>query len=165
MSFFAKSVSPVPSLQPISLDRIAEVLTSEDINFGFSDDRERLGGYWGEHLVEFILYGQTSEVLQVRAHWGRPLEVARWSEMLERVNANNSERIWPKIYVDRDDEVLAVMAEHSIDYEHGATDAQIMQHVQCAISTSLSAFERLDEAYPEAVAAWHAAHPDWDSGE
>lgn len=161
MSYFAKSIGGASSLAPVSVDRLAQVLEAEGLNFGYSDDRSRLGGYWGEHLVEFIFYGEALEVLQVRAHWGRPLPADSWVDVLERLNSNNSERIWPKLYVDREDDGLAVMAEHAVDYEPGASDEQLAQHVQCAVSTSLGAFERLDEAYPQAVAAWRAEHPDW----
>ncbi|MDR3068555.1 MAG: YbjN domain-containing protein, partial [Cellulomonas sp.] len=151
MSYFATSIGGGSSLTPISVDRLAQVLETEGLNFGYSEDRTRLGGYWGEHLVEFIFYGEDSEVLQIRAHWGRPLSADSWADVLERLNSNNSERIWPKLYVDRDDDSLEVMAEHAIDYEHGASDEQLAQHVQCAVSTSMGAFERLDEAYPQAV--------------
>lgn len=161
MSYFAKSIGGGSSLAPVSVERLAQVLETEGLNFGYSEDRSRLGGYWGEHLVEFIFYGETNEVLQIRAHWGRPLPADHWTDVLERLNSNNSERIWPKLYVDREDDGLAVMAEHAVDYEPGASDEQLAQHVQCAISTSLGAFERLDEAYPQAVAAWRAEHPDW----
>ncbi|MCL2090665.1 MAG: YbjN domain-containing protein [Micrococcales bacterium] len=200
MSYFAKSIGGGSSLSPVSVDRLAQVLEGEGLNFGYSEDRSRLGGYWGEHLVEFIFYGEANEVLQIRAHWGRPLSADRWTDVLEQLNSNNSERIWPKLYVDReggptargvslskddqeefrefldkvsadgfgeadvgsrDGDGLAVMAEHAVDYEPGASDEQLAQHVQCAISTSLGAFERLDEAFPQAVAAWRAEHPDW----
>ncbi|MCL2466217.1 MAG: YbjN domain-containing protein [Micrococcales bacterium] len=161
MSYFATSIGAAASLVPVSVDRLAEILEEQDppLHFGYSDDRSRLGGFWDDHLVEFIFRG---EVLQIRAHWGRPLAEDHTPELLEWLNTRNWQWIWPKLYVERDDDDgLAVAAEHSINYEHGASDEQLLLHVQCAIATSLAAFRELDHKFPQAVEAFRAEHPDW----
>ena len=162
MSYFAKSLSEAPLLLPLSTDRLADVLAAADLSLGRSDDSESLGAYWNEHLVEFVCFGDHSEVLQVYAHWGRPVGPEAWDALLASVNARNAKYSWPKLYVDRDsDGKPFVIAEHVVDYEFGVTDQQIMMHVRCAIDSALKAFRQLDEQFPEAVAAWRAEHPNW----
>ncbi|MCL2423844.1 MAG: YbjN domain-containing protein [Micrococcales bacterium] len=158
MSYFATSIGAGASLVPVTVDRLAEVLEAEELNFGYSEDHSRLGGFWDDHLVEFIFRG---DVLQIRAHWGRPLSQDHAAELLDWLNTRNSQWIWPKVYLEREDDELAVAAEHSVNYEHGASDEQLLLHVQCAISTSLGAFRELDATFPQAVDAFRAEHPDW----
>lgn len=160
MAFFSKSLSAASGPAPLSLERLAEVLTSDGVNFAFAEDRTRLGGYFGDHLAEFIPYGQDNEILQLRVHWGRPLGIEDRVQVLDLLNAANSERIWPKSYVDTVDDELYIMCEHSVDYEHGVTDAQILLHVQCAISSSMTIMEQMDDAFPAAVERWRAENPE-----
>jgi hypothetical protein len=52
----------------------------------------------------------------------------------------------------RDDNAI-VLASLGVDYSHGLTDAQLDEHLRCAIATSIEAFAWLDEFYPEQAAA------------
>jgi hypothetical protein len=158
MAFFAKSTPTSSGPVPLTIDRVADVLEARECSFGWSSDRASVGGFWGDHLMEFLLYGEHDEVLQVRAHWGRPLGVDQRPAVLDALNAHASGRLWPKAYVDVDDDgELLVLAEHAIDYEHGVTDEQLDLHLACALNASLGLFEELDRQFPAAVAAWRAA--------
>jgi len=55
-----------------------------------------------------------------------------------------------------EDDVVGVYAEHTVDYEHGLSDAQVDQHLACGLSTGLQLFEHLDERYPAEAAAAQA---------
>jgi hypothetical protein len=160
MSFFSTSINDGPVPEPLSIGRVADVLAADSINVGYSDDKERLGGYFDDHLAEFLFYGEASEIMQVRVHWGRPLAAEHKATMVDLLNASNSSRIWPKCYVDEEEGSLYVMAEHAVDYEHGVTDAQLLLQVRTAITSALSTFGRLDEEFPEAVAAYREQNPD-----
>lgn len=157
MAFFSKSAAMPAALAPLTIDRVAGVLETRECSFGWSSDHASVGGYWGDHLVEFLVYGEHDEVLQVRAHWGRPLPVDRRAAVLDALNAHASAKLWPKAYVDVEDDELIVLAEHTVDYEHGVSDEQLDVHLGCALNTSLGLFEQLDETFPEAVEAWRAA--------
>ncbi|MCL2849693.1 MAG: YbjN domain-containing protein [Micrococcales bacterium] len=161
MSYFATSIDAAASLAPVSVDRLAQVLDDAGLNVGYCEDRSRLGGFWGQHLVEFCFHGKASSVLRIQACWGRPLSADHRADVLDWVNAYNLEWIWPKMYVDRNGEDLVVMAEHAVSYECGASDEQLFAHVRCAVSAALDAFGRLDDTFPQAVDDFRAQHPDW----
>ena len=56
------------------------------------------------------------------------------------------DRIWPKaFYAPTDDGTLRVMTEVNVDYEHGATDAQLLQQINCSIATQLSLYDHIRE--------------------
>lgn len=156
MAFFPKTVTTPSGPAPLTAPRVAAVLEAREYTYGWSQDETRLGGVWDDHLVEFVFYGEQDEILQVRAHWGRPLGTDQRSRVLDLLNEHASARLWPKAYVDVEDDELVVYAEHAVDYESGVTDAQLDTHLACAITASLRLFEQLDEAFPEAVAAWRA---------
>ncbi|MBU4215100.1 MAG: YbjN domain-containing protein [Actinobacteria bacterium] len=154
MAFFPKTVTTPSGPAPLTAQRVAAVLEAREYTVGWSQDGTRLGGFWDDHLMEFAFYGEQDEILQVRAHWGRPLDPAERLRVLDLLNEHASARLWPKAYVDVEDDELVVYAEHAVDYESGVTDAQLDTHLACAITASLGLFERLDEAFPAAVAAW-----------
>ena len=37
------------------------------------------------------------------------------------------------------------MTEVNVDYEHGATDAQLLQQINCSIATQLSLYDHIRE--------------------
>ena len=39
---------------------------------------------------------------------------------------------------------IRVFAEHNVDFEHGATDDQLFDQVQCGLSTALQFYEALE---------------------
>jgi len=131
--------------------RIAAWLTEHDFNY-FVDNDGDLGGLWHGRLFYFFLFGDQSEILQVRGQWQREVAIERMAEILDICNEWNTERIWPKAYVRvRDNGRVHVVAEVSLDLEHGATDAQLHQTLQCGLSTGNLFFDALDERYPDPV--------------
>ncbi|MDR1635401.1 MAG: YbjN domain-containing protein, partial [Bifidobacteriaceae bacterium] len=57
-------------------------------------------------------------------------------------------KIWPKGYTTVDDSGRVwVLAEHSVDWEHGVTDEQLRLTIRCGITTSLSLFNKLHERF------------------
>ncbi|AEE44257.1 YbjN domain-containing protein [Cellulomonas fimi] len=157
MGFFNKPASgPAGVLAPLSAERITGYLDANGMRYGVDDDGD-IGGYWDGHLFFFFRLGEGEELLQIRGRWNRRVEVSELDAMLRLVNDWNADRLWPKLYVRVEEDVLGVYAEHTVDYRHGVTDEQIDLHVTATFSTALAFFERLDEAYPEQAAAAKAA--------
>jgi hypothetical protein len=102
--------------------------------------------------------GGSQEYLQTRGRWNRKVGVDQFERVVDLVNTWNSEKLWPKGYVRREDEVVGVYAEHTVDYEHGVTDEQIDLHLACGITTALSLFEHLDEHFPDEAAVAKAEY-------
>jgi len=157
MAFFTKdeSIPAPPALGPLSRDRITAALDGRELRYGVDEDGD-VGGYWDGHLFYFFVLGSSGEYLQVRGRWNRKVGVDQVPALLEIVNEWNADHLWPKGYVRVEDDVVGVYAEHTVDYEHGLSDAQVDQHLACGLSTGLQLFEHLDERYPAEAAAAQA---------
>jgi hypothetical protein len=142
-------VAEVPA--PVSPARIAAWMTANGFSY-FVDSDGDLGGMWRGRLFYFFLFGEHSEILQVRGQWQREVTIERMTEILDICNEWNAERIWPKAYVRvRDNGRVHVVSEVAIDLEHGATDAQLHQALFCGLSTGSMFFDSLEERYPDPV--------------
>ncbi|MCL2454358.1 MAG: YbjN domain-containing protein [Micrococcales bacterium] len=144
--------SSAPDLPaPLSSARLARWLSDGSYSY-FVDDEGDVGGLWNGRLFYFFLFGQHQEILQVRGQWQREGAIERLPDILDYCNEWNTERIWPKAYVRvRDNGRVHVVGELAVDFEHGATDAQLSQTLRCGISTGSMLFDALDELYPDPV--------------
>jgi len=141
----------VPS--PLTVARIVEWFEANQFNY-FLDNDGDLGGLWRGRLFYFFLFGDDSEILQVRGQWNREVAIERLEEVLEACNEWNADRIWPKAYVRvRDNGRVHVVSEVATDLEHGVTDAQLAQLLHCGLSTGSMLFDAIDEMYPDPAAA------------
>ena len=150
MGFFTKDTGSLPTLLPVSRDRLEEIFQRMEISYGSNENGE-LGGYWDDHLFVFSHLGDRGELLQVRGYWRRGVPESERARLLDIVNEVNSERIFPKAYVYVDEGEAVVCGELTVVYEHGATDEQIELHIKAGVGTTLSFFDQLDEAFPEHV--------------
>jgi len=134
---------------PLVLDRIVEWITDSGYSY-FVDSDGDVGGLWHGRLFYFLLFGNDDEILQVRGQWNRDLAIERLEEILEFCNEWNADRIWPKTYTRvRDNGMVQVFTEVTVDLEHGVTDDQLDQLLQCGLSTGSMFFDALDEFYPD----------------
>ncbi|KIP53856.1 YbjN domain-containing protein [Leucobacter komagatae] len=159
MGFFTKD-APVPAaggaLKPLSKDRIKHALEQAGWSYNVDSDGD-IGGGWEYGSFFFFVNGDNDELLCVRGFWRGVLGEAEYTQALEAVNEWNRDKLWPKMYVARDDTgAVRINAELNVDYEHGLTDEQLSQHLLCVVNTSMSGFERMNELFPE---AWEKAKP------
>lgn len=120
----------------------------------FTDDDGDVGGLWRGRLFYFFLFGDRQEILQVRGQWNREIAIERLTEVLEICNAWNADRIWPKTYARvRDDGMVHVTCEVATDLEHGVTDAQLGQLLECGLGSATVFFDMLADHYPDPAAA------------
>lgn len=141
----------VPS--PLTTDRLKSWFRRHDYMY-FVDSDGDVGGLWRGRLFYFFLFGERHEILQVRGHWNREIAIERLTEVLEVCNDWNAERIWPKAYVRvRDDGMVHVTCEVATDLEHGVTEDQLGQLLQCGLSSATVFFDMLAERYPDPAAA------------
>lgn len=134
---------------PLGADRLVAWLERNGFHY-FVDNDGDLGGLWRGRLFYFFLFGERSEILQVRGQWHREIAIERLDEVLDACAEWNAERIWPKAYVRvRDNGMVHVIAEVSTDLEHGVTDEQLSQLLFCGLSTSSTFFDAIDELYPD----------------
>jgi hypothetical protein len=135
--------------QPLAIDRIIQ-WTSDSRYTYFVDSDGDVGGMWHGRLFYFLLFGMNKEILQVRGQWNRDLAIERLEEILDFCNEWTADRIWPKAYTRvRDNGMIQVFTEVTVDLEHGVNDDQLDQLLQCGLSTGSMFFDTLDERYPD----------------
>lgn len=140
----------VPS--PLTIARIVAWLETSHFSY-FLDNDGDLGGLWRGRLFYFFLFGEDSEILQIRGQWNREIAIERLEDVLEVCNEWNADRIWPKAYVRvRDNGMVHVISEVATDLEHGVTDAQLGQLLNCGLSTGNMLFDAIEELYPDPAA-------------
>ncbi len=134
---------------PLAMARVIE--WTRDCGYSyFVDSDGDIGGMWHGRLFYFLLFGAHDEILQVRGQWNREIALERLEEILEFCNEWNADRIWPKAYTRvRDNGMIQVFTEVTVDLEHGVTDGQLDQLLQCGLSTGSMFFDALDEFYPD----------------
>ncbi|WP_448060080.1 YbjN domain-containing protein [Cellulomonas hominis] len=134
---------------PLTSARIVEWFDRNGFSY-FVDNDGDLGGLWRGRLFYFFLFGEESEILQVRGQWHREVAIERIEEVLFACNEWNADRIWPKAYVRvRDNGMVHVISEVATDLEHGVTDDQLNQLLFCGLSTGSMFFDSIDELYPD----------------
>ncbi|MCC2309128.1 YbjN domain-containing protein [Cellulomonas chengniuliangii] len=139
----------VDTPRPVTTERIAQWFARNDFSY-FVDSDGDLGGLWRGRLFYFFLFGEESEILQVRGQWNREVTIERLEEVLDACNEWNADRIWPKAYVRvRDNGMIHVITEVATDLEHGVTDDQLNQLLFCGLSTGSMFFDAIDELYPD----------------
>lgn len=156
MGFFSKTQEAAGGLSPLTKDRIKERLDARGSSYGVDSDGD-IGGYWDGHLFYFFIVGGDEEILQIRGRWNREIDPGQFDALVTLANQFNTDKLFPKAYVRKDDEgKVHVFAEHTVDYEHGATDEQLDLHFGSAIGSTVRFFEQLDELYPTEAAAGKA---------
>ena len=140
---------PDLGVTPVTRARVIEWITDYGYSY-FIDSDGDVGGLWHSRLFYFLLFGAQTEILQVRGQWNREITIERVEEVLDFCNDWNTDRIWPKAYFRvRDNGMIQVYAEVSVDLEHGATDEQLDRLLSCGLSTSAMLFDTLDAQYPD----------------
>ncbi|MEU2199352.1 YbjN domain-containing protein [Isoptericola sp. NPDC019482] len=133
--------------RPLSRTRVADDLTRRGYRFRTDDDGD-VTGTWDGNRFWFLLLGDHDEILQVRGRWAGTVPEGARLAVLQAVNDWNRERVWPKVYARPEGEGLALYAEVSADFEHGATDEQLAATVSCGLVTSSQFFSTVGAMTP-----------------
>ncbi|MDC4232258.1 YbjN domain-containing protein [Actinomyces sp. B33] len=135
--------APAAPTPPVTQERLKEILSGQDWRW-FVDSEGDLGGTWNDSQFYFLLTGKDKEILHIQSSWHRTVEI----DDLERVRMFllqwNHDRLWPKCYHRiMDNGEIRIYAENTVDWEHGATDEQLLQQIRCAIGTANGFYEAL----------------------
>ncbi|GAB6938457.1 YbjN domain-containing protein [Isoptericola variabilis] len=141
----ARSRATTP--RQLSRARVADDLTRRGYRFRTDDDGD-VTGTWDGNRFWFLLLGDHDEILQVRGRWAGTVPESARLAVLQAVNDWNRERVWPKVYTRPEGEGLALYAEVSVDFEHGATDEQLAATVSCGLVTSSQFFSTVGAMTP-----------------
>ena len=133
-------------VRPITQERLGLLFDSEGWAWRIDDDSD-LCGFWEGHLFCFRFLGDSREVLSIVAFMKQLVPLEYGEDLRDFLQAWHGEFLWPKAYVAEQLEGDRVVAEVNGAYEHGATDAQLVQQVMCALATTLQLFRALAERY------------------
>ena len=144
MGWFSSSESG-DSVRPISKERIEKIFDGQGWYYGRDDDDD-VCGRWDGAPFFFLFMGQMNEILSVTSRMAEEVPMEQEAELNGVIEDWHRDRIWPKAcYAPTDDRTLRVMTEVNVDYEHGATDAQLLQQINCSIATQLSLYDHIRE--------------------
>lgn len=132
---------------PLSTQRVGNDLSRRGYRFRIDDDGD-VTGTWDGNRFWFLLLGEHDEILQVRGRWAGALPPTARLAVLQAANDWNRERIWPKVYTREESTGLALYAEVSVDFEHGATEEQLAQTVSCGLVTASQFFSTVASLAP-----------------
>ena len=132
---------------PLSTQRVGNDRSRRGYRFRIDDDGD-VTGTWDGNRFWFLLLGEHDEILQVRGRWAGALPPTARLAVLQAANDWNRERIWPKVYTREESTGLALYAEVSVDFEHGATDEQLAQTVSCGLVTASQFFSTVASLAP-----------------
>jgi hypothetical protein len=145
--------------RPLSTQRVGDDLSRRGYRFRIDDDGD-VTGTWDGNRFWFLLLGEHDEILQVRGRWAGNLPAGARLAVLQAANDWNRERIWPKVYTREESSGLALYAEVSVDFEHGATEEQLAQTVSCGLVTASQFFSTVASLAPPPDAEPGAAPDD-----
>jgi len=154
MGFFTKPGDGAgAALEPLSKARIQAALEAKGWTYKVDADGD-IGGGWEDGYFYFFQTGKQSEILLVRGTWYPSLDKDDFDKALAVANKWNLDKLWPKVYARITDEGdVRFHGEHIVDYEHGVTDDQLLQHLITVVSAGCEFFEHLNQEFPEAAAA------------
>lgn len=132
---------------PLTAQRIGDDLMRRGYRFRIDEDGD-VTGTWDGNRFWFLLLGADAEIFQVRGRWAGTVPAQTRLAVLQAVNDWNRERIWPKVYVREEEQGLALYAEVSVDFEHGATDEQLATTVSCGLVAATQFFGSLSALNP-----------------
>ncbi|MFP3713625.1 YbjN domain-containing protein [Puerhibacterium sp. TATVAM-FAB25] len=124
---------------PLTTERVGDDLARRGYRFRVDADGD-VTGTWDGNRFWFLLLGDHREILQVRGRWAGLVPPSARLAVLQAANDWNRERIWPKVYTREEGGGMALYAEVSVDFEHGATDDQLAATVSCGLVTASQFF-------------------------
>jgi Putative bacterial sensory transduction regulator len=140
---------PSLGLAPLARTLILDWLKDNNYYY-FVDSDNDIGGLWNSRIFYFLLFGSSTEILQVRGQWNRNITIERIEEILDFCNEWNTDQLWPKAYLRvQDNGVVQVYGEVSVDFEHGLNRDQLDNTLSCGLGTASMLFDALDAKYPD----------------
>lgn len=146
MGFFSSRPPEASGRQiaPISRDRLVSLFEAQEWKY-FIDNEGDLGGNWDANLFYFMIRGTDDQVLHIQSMWHITPDIERLEEVRLFLDTWHRDRLWPKCFHRITDAGrIRVFAEHNVDFEHGATDDQLFDQVQCGLSTTLQFYAALE---------------------
>ncbi|MDO4259584.1 MAG: YbjN domain-containing protein [Actinomycetaceae bacterium] len=131
----------------ITRDRLENLCIQQGWHY-FIDSQGQLGSRWEDHTFFFIVSGNAPEQrLEVWGQYMTWIDLEHLDTVRDIIDESLRNRPWPNAFHSIDDAGhLRVHANLPIPYSGGATDVQLLQHIDCALGTTLSLFDQITQA-------------------
>lgn len=147
MGMFSRPETTEPTLAPLSKDRIRAALESKSWKYQVDSDGD-IRGAWDSGYFWFLTTGEQQEILLIRGTWDGKLPPSELNWAMKVANDWNRDKLWPKVYARVNESGgVQIHCEHIVDYEHGLTDKQLLQHIVTVINTGCRLFDQLNETF------------------
>ncbi len=135
------------TVRPLSQQRLIDVFDRQGFHYGI-DDGGDLGGRWDHSVFYFLLRGENEQILHIASQMREHIPLEVLDEFLVFIEDWHRDTIWPKAYHSFDDNgTLRLNADLVVALEHGVTDAQLLNYVDCAIETCGQLYEATRERF------------------
>lgn len=147
MAWFSRQSPGEDPVQPLSQARLTEILDGQGWHWTVDEDGD-LGGVWDGNTFYFLISGDHDEILQVAGYLGAHVPGDSRDALRVFIEDWHRDHYWPKCYFleDPEDSTLRLVGSVTVDYEHGVTQAQLFQHVKCALGTISQTFDDVVDA-------------------
>lgn len=151
MGWFSRQQEPEKTpvkdpICPLSQQRIKDLLNKDGYVYDVDDEGD-LGGRWDHSFIYFFIMGKKQEILNISGRFLIPIPEEQIDEARLFIEDWHRDHMWPKAYIFTDNHGrYRVSAEVALDHEHGVSDAQLHQHIKCAIGTIHQCFDGLRES-------------------
>lgn len=146
-SLFSSSELPSDSIRPVSLARLSDLFERRQWTYTVTEEG-LLQASWSECLFAFSFESTEKEVLSIYSHIHKPIPEEHLEDLETFIEDWHRDYLWPKAYHTWSAEgELYVETDLSIDYEYGATDAQLFTQISCAVSTTLQLYKALEDRF------------------
>ncbi|MDO4259887.1 MAG: YbjN domain-containing protein [Actinomycetaceae bacterium] len=145
LDLFTSSDQPVDTIRPLTRERLIDIFGRMGWKYHINE-LDHMGARWGSAYYFFILCGKEKEILQIAGRMREEIPQDRYDELLDIIEEWHRTTLGPKVYHSlNDDAQIHVHCEHTIDYEYGATDAQLIHHIRTTLAYSAQFWDTVYE--------------------
>lgn len=146
---FEKPLPGDDDIKPFDRARLAAHMEREGYSYQVDSDGD-VYAYFGRNRFLILGNGGGNYICTVRGQWNVAAPATARYRLLDVINNWCAHHFWPKAYlVSRDNGTVEVHTEVSIDFEHGVSDLQLKQLVDCGVGTAMQLFSELDSHFPD----------------
>ena len=138
----------------LTVERLKQALTR--LGYSYVEDEENssiVRARFETYPFTFAITGEHSNLLVVRGRWDQMIPVKQKGEATHVCNHWNMERMWPKVYVRREnDQALGIYGENVVDFHFGGSDQTIERAIGCSLTTTIAFFKSLSSELSDQTA-------------